>query len=147
MSRFSVIALAVSFIAIGYFSFRAYEFTETPEFCNLCHGVELLYETWFHSAHRPFTNCQSCHIPQDIRGIYHTLRYGIRDIYRYFIGDTPDLYRAKPPTQHIVRENCLRCHGVLLRDFPAKETLDCIHCHRQTPHRLQGGSHEKEKQT
>lgn len=147
MRRFTAAILAVSLVAAGYAGFRAYEYSEMPEFCNLCHGVELLYETWFHSAHRPFTNCQSCHIPQDVREIYYTPRYGIKDGYWYFIGDTPDYYRAKPPTPRIVRENCLRCHGDLLRDIPAKEALDCARCHRQTPHRLQEVSYGKEKRT
>ncbi|WP_083798823.1 NapC/NirT family cytochrome c [Dethiobacter alkaliphilus] len=128
-----LVALLFLFLLTGW---RAYEFQERPEFCNLCHGVEIFYETWFHSAHRPVTNCKDCHIPQDIREFFWSPRYGIRDFYAYFLGDTPDLYRAKPPTPRIVRENCIRCHEALLRELPLHERLECQHCHRQTPHRL-----------
>lgn len=122
--------------AVVYGGWQAYEFQERPEFCNMCHGVELFYETWIHSAHEPFTNCQACHIPQDIRELFWAPRYGIKDVYYYFLGDTPDFYRAKVPTPQLVRENCLRCHETLLRNVPGYEQLNCQHCHRHSPHRL-----------
>lgn len=136
MKAIKVTLLITVFAAFVFLSWRAYEFQQRPEFCRLCHSVNVFYETWFHSAHKPVTNCQDCHIPQDIRKLYYEARYGLRDSYSYFIGRTPVFFRAKPPTPYIVRQNCRRCHGVLLTDVPTAEELDCLRCHRNTPHRM-----------
>ncbi|QGG46271.1 cytochrome c nitrite reductase small subunit [Heliorestis convoluta] len=115
---------------------------DAPELCVSCHVMEPHYESWYHSSHRDVA-CNDCHTPHNFVGKWVTkARAGIVDTWVYYIGPMPAQFRAKPHTQQILHDNCVRCHDHLVRrigDTLHGEGTFCFSCHRHVPHGIQTG--------
>ncbi len=144
----SIVAVVAAVIALGLFVYvtdaPAYA-GKNPATCNNCHVMDAAYENWFHGGHETVTVCVDCHLPHDnfVHYYYEKARTGLHDVYTFSSGGTPLLIRAKPETQQIIQNNCIRCHtdtvdGLLA--WPQGQAFDrhCWECHRTAAHAARG---------
>jgi cytochrome c nitrite reductase small subunit len=133
-----IVYLLAGLLGIGIIaSFLTVRLTDSAEFCASCHVMRPVYQVWQHSAHSSVANCNTCHVPHNLvlKPLYKA-KSGMWDSYVFFTGQTPLVLEAKKDTKRIVIENCLECHGTLLRNVNM-EGRDCIDCHRYTPHGIE----------
>ncbi len=108
-----------------------------PGFCGICHVMQPEVDTYLNSSHREVTSCGSCHVPDDfLRGGLYKSYTGTKDLLATLTG-RDEFIRASKLGKDVVQENCLRCHGVMLRDIgDTKEEggTYCFDCHRGIPH-------------
>lgn len=116
-------------------------YTESAGFCASCHVMRGSYETWFHSAHREVTNCNSCHVPQAMPyKLYYKAKSGAWDALIFYSGRAPADLRTKADSREIIQSNCVRCHQTLVREIGRGAGENCYDCHRFTPHGLRARS-------
>lgn len=116
-------------------------YTENAAFCASCHVMRETYETWFHSAHRENTNCNSCHVPKTVfYKLYYKAKSGIWDALIFYSGRVPTVLRTKADTRSIIQSNCIECHATLVRTIGRGGGEYCFGCHRFTPHGLRARS-------
>lgn len=127
----SAIAIVVVAVVIGIAGF---EITSTTWFCNRCHVMNDNYDSWLHSSHQlAVESCGGCHLPESLSSklIYKT-KVGLHDMYVNVTGP-PDVLEATADTKRIVKDNCRRCHSVMV----SRINLDgryCVDCHRHVVH-------------
>lgn len=133
-------------VALGTFAYvtnvPSYMGTDSTT-CNNCHVMDAAYENWYHAPHEKVTECVDCHLPHDNFIIYYIEkgRTGMHDVYVFSTGKTPELIRAKPVTQKIIQENCIRCHQTTVEDIVmGAQSFDrfCWDCHRSVAHGERG---------
>ncbi|MBZ4687884.1 MAG: cytochrome c nitrite reductase small subunit [Clostridia bacterium] len=111
-----------------------------PQFCGSCHFMGPWAQTWYHSAHREVASCNDCHIPHDfVRGSFYKAYTGSRDVVLTIAGKVPTAFYITEHGSQVVHENCLSCHGELMRivgDTKKGGGKYCFECHRNTPHTL-----------
>ncbi|WP_028306596.1 NapC/NirT family cytochrome c [Desulfitibacter alkalitolerans] len=109
-------------------------------FCGSCHFMRPWTETWFHSSHREVATCGDCHIPADlITGSIYKAYTGTRDAVLTISNQIPRAFLISSHGSIVVHNNCMRCHGELMRivgNTRNGEGNYCFHCHRNTPHEL-----------
>ena len=98
-------------IASAMGSYRAFEYTESNEFCGkLCHQVEEPeYVTYQHSSHARVT-CVECHVGQGADWYVKSKLSGLYQVYSTIFKKYP---RPVPTPIHSMRperETCERCH-------------------------------------
>ncbi len=121
--------------------------SDSPETCMNCHIMAPQYSSWFHSAHRQYTNCNECHVPHNnvFNKYFFKAKDGLRHATIFTLRTEPQVIRIHEAGEEVVHENCLRCHDDLLFDgrlqtYPGNTTnryrksMDCTFCHRETPH-------------
>lgn len=143
MNRLPVfVAIAAAVLALGVFMYvtdaPAYAGTN-PSTCNNCHVMDSQYENWYHGAHERFATCAECHLPHD--NVFHyylaKAQTGMHDVYVFSTGQTPVMIRAKPATDKIIQDNCVRCHQDTVENIMAGvQSFDrhCWDCHRSVAH-------------
>ncbi len=121
--------------------------SDDPEACINCHIMSSYYDTWQHSSHRYYANCNDCHVPQDnifskyyfkaVDGLYHSSVFTMRA--------EPQVIRPRIATYEVVMDNCIRCHQHLNTTLVSVGTIHymdtkegkgkaCWDCHREVPH-------------
>jgi len=114
------------------------EALDGPDFCGMCHVMDEMVEGYLHSSHREVASCNDCHIPHDyVRGSFYKAYTGTRDIVEVLLGISPEVIRITAYGKKVVQENCLSCHGDLLRMVGNTQeggAKYCMDCHRYTPH-------------
>lgn len=111
-------------------------YTAKSEFCISCHVMKPMYETAYHSAHRLGNTCGDCHVPGGIfsKAVYEATS-GLKHMFYFYSGLTPDVIRITKSDQKIVNRNCQRCHTAVVAEIKtAAGGPQCIDCHRGTPH-------------
>lgn len=108
--RILIITL-IFLVASAMGSYRAFEYTQSNEFCGkLCHEVEEPeYVTHQHSSHAR-VSCVECHIGQGNDGFFKSKLSGLYQIYSVLFDKYP---RPIPTPIHVLRpkaETCERCH-------------------------------------
>ena len=127
---------------------RAFSYlSDDPSACVNCHIMTPYYQTWMHSSHAQWANCNDCHVPhnnvinkyafkaQD--GLYHAAVFTMRA--------EPQAIRAKQASSQVIMNNCIRCHTQLNTEFVNTGMIDyvqaqngagkaCWDCHTQVPH-------------
>ncbi|MBI1865697.1 MAG: NapC/NirT family cytochrome c [Nitrospirae bacterium] len=108
---------------------------DTPEFCVSCHQMKKEHRNWSHSAHRNWAVCADCHVSQKslVTKLAGKVRDGLNHGYAYVFDSAPDPIRIKRYGAATVMENCLRCHGQFVANFP-DQSRKCWDCHRGQPH-------------
>lgn len=111
------------------------EVLDSPEFCGICHLMDVQLQSHATSAHRDI-GCNSCHSPRGFfRGPITEALVGTKHLTILVAGQSPLVPHASGWSKQIVEENCRLCHERLLRSLqhgaPEKR---CVECHRQTPH-------------
>src|SRR5512142_1915873 len=109
-----VIGLVVSVIVLGvgmYATNFAVYLGSDPTTCNNCHVMDAVYEGWFHAGHQQRATCVDCHTPHPLVLKYlYKAKSGMNHVFMFSTGNIPEPLRAKPETDRIIQENCLRCH-------------------------------------
>lgn len=115
--------------------------TNDPAACVNCHIMAPQYASWQHSSHARFTNCNDCHVPQDLIRKYAFKAYdGTRHAFMFTFKLEPQVIRMHAPGQWVVQNNCVRCHSDYLATTFAQagtahgDGRKCWDCHREVPH-------------
>lgn len=120
--------------------------SDDPTACINCHIMIPQYATWSHGAHGRVTVCNDCHVPHDnvFRKYWFKANDGLRHSWKFTFRLEPPVIRAIEESRVVIQENCIRCHGPMVRrvylENPAYEqvtdahTRRCWECHRETPH-------------
>lgn len=120
--------------------------SDNPSTCVNCHIMTPEFATWEHSAHREYTTCNDCHVPQDniFRTYYFKAQDGLRHATIFTLRAEPQVIKIKEAGQRVVQENCIRCHSHLITDHKTLAYTDqyhefrkdrqCWDCHKTVPH-------------
>ena len=108
--------------------------TKKPEFCTTCHVMDTAYISWSLSSHRS-VGCNDCHIDHTsyVAKNVSKATSGIKHMYDFYFADIPETIRFKSDPG-LVQENCLRCHGDLVKNTRMGSGKYCFDCHRSVPH-------------
>jgi trimethylamine-N-oxide reductase cytochrome c-type subunit TorC len=93
-------ALIVGFILLSTWSVG---YTSRSEFCNACHEMNPMYQTWQTSSHKEVA-CFDCHAEPGIQGLVKAKAKGIKEVYLHMVGATANI---KADERNI---NCFSCH-------------------------------------
>jgi cytochrome c nitrite reductase small subunit len=109
-----------------------------PQFCGMCHVMEEQVSSFEHSAHRSVASCGDCHVPHSlVPGAMYKAYTGTKDLLGVLRNKgTLDIH-SSALGKRVAQDNCLRCHGDLLREIgDTRENGGkfCFDCHRNTPH-------------
>ena len=108
------------------------------EFCGQCHIMDEQADSYLHSPHAQVANCGDCHSPHNlVLGSMHSSYSGARDVYRVVTNTAPQVIRANSLSKSILQDNCLRCHGEMVRmigDTSENGGTDCFQCHKSIIH-------------
>lgn len=121
--------------------------SDDPSACVNCHIMTPYYETWRHSSHAQWTNCNDCHVPHDNAfkkyafkakdGLYHSAIFTLKM--------EPVAIRPRDESYEVIMDNCIRCHSDLnievmmgkAKNFADTQKGDgkaCWDCHQNVPH-------------
>ncbi len=121
--------------------------SDDPSACVNCHIMTPYYESWRHSSHAQWTNCNECHVPHDNAfkkyafkakdGLYHSAIFTLRM--------EPIAIRPREESYEVIMNNCVRCHGdlnssclkntaITYSDTQKEMGKACWDCHREVPH-------------
>lgn len=121
--------------------------TDDPAACINCHIMTPYYQSWQHSSHANWTNCNDCHVPHTsvaskyffkaVDGLYHSAVFTFKA--------EPQVIRPREASYGVIMANCIRCHTQLNTEFVSTGMLDyaatqegegkaCWDCHRNVPH-------------
>jgi formylglycine-generating enzyme required for sulfatase activity len=147
---------------------KAVEATSTNNFCASCHVHPQATASWKQGVHYATqsgyrVSCAECHLPPKGEGyIIEKAKTGMRDLWSHWTKDSTEfdwdaastLERA---SKHVYNSSCIKCHENL---FPAKltregseahlyykqmtekgEDLQCISCHLNSGHYIEGYLH------
>lgn len=145
---FIIGGIAVGLGVYTIYMSRAHSYlSDDPAACINCHIMTPYYQSWNHSSHALWTNCNDCHVPQDnalkkygfkaIDGLYHSAVFTVNG--------EPQVIRPRSASNNVIMENCIRCHTQLNTEFvktgmitytEAKEGQGkaCWDCHTDIPH-------------
>jgi cytochrome c nitrite reductase small subunit len=135
----------VAVVATGMYvtDFTAY-LGNNPATCNNCHVMDAAYEGWYHAGHQDWAVCADCHVPHALIPKYLVkAQSGFRHVSAFTLGHIPDAIRARPSSDTIIQENCIRCHAETVANV-ADGAMDagrhCFDCHRAVAHGERGVS-------
>lgn len=156
LPTFRAKVLAVLFLGVCFglgaylvYASKAYSYlSDEPKVCVNCHVMGPYYATWRHSSHAIWATCNDCHVPHEniFKKYLFKAKDGLRHSYVFTTRNEPQAMKAIPASQHVIYDNCVRCHTQLNQEFvkTGKQTykdLDhgagkaCWDCHREVPHR------------
>ena len=139
------ILTGIAFVAAHLSNATSY-LSDDPEACVNYHVMTPHYATWFHSSHREWTTCNSCHVPHDnvIKKYLFKAQDGLRHASIFSTYSEPQVIMIKDAGKSVVQENCIRCHSetvnpvsasnVTFENFQHGKGHLCWDCHRQVPH-------------
>lgn len=140
----------IAFGLAGYAMYmsRAHSYlSDDPSACINCHIMASYYQSWNHSSHREWANCNDCHVPQDnafnkyafkaMDGLYHSAVFTFKA--------EPQVIRPRDASKEVIMNNCIRCHTQLNTEFVNTGMISytqtahgegkaCWDCHRDVPH-------------
>jgi cytochrome c nitrite reductase small subunit len=145
--RWLVLALACGVgtaAGIGSFAFRYAEglsyFGTEPSACANCHIMQPQFDAWQKSSHHAVAVCIDCHLPTDfVRKYYVKAENGYRHGKLFTTQTFAEPIFVQKAGREILEENCVRCHGELVRELApekvdAKHAVSCVRCHAGVGH-------------
>lgn len=120
--------------------------TDDPKACINCHVMTSEYNSWMHSSHREWANCNDCHVPHDniANKYYFKAKDGLYHATVFTMRNEPQVIRMKEASQEVVQKNCIRCHVQQVTDVKYTSWIEehttnrterqCWSCHREVPH-------------
>ncbi|UXP34177.1 cytochrome c nitrite reductase small subunit [Reichenbachiella agarivorans] len=120
--------------------------SDDPKACINCHVMTPEYITWDHSSHQSVTVCNDCHVPHNnvVNKYYFKAMDGLYHASIYTMRMEPQTITMREPSQHVVQNNCIRCHMDQVTDAKMSAWVEnheqnrtsraCWECHRETPH-------------
>ena len=110
---FAMVAFGASFVMASVVgAYRAYEFTESEEFCgSLCHTpMEPQYVAHQNSSHASI-HCTQCHVGPGVRGYMNAKISGLRQLYQMVGASYPAPIFAPRAKLPAVSHMCESCHS------------------------------------
>lgn len=98
-----MITLGSLVIAFILFSAWSVGYTSRSEFCNACHEMGPMYQTWQTSSHKDVA-CYDCHAEPGMQGLVKAKVKGLKEVYLHMTGATANI---KAEERNI---NCYSCH-------------------------------------
>lgn len=151
--RAQIIGVVLSGIFCGLlvylvYASRAYSYlSDDPRVCINCHVMGAYYDTWQHSSHKNVATCNDCHVPHNslFSKYFFKAKDGLRHSYVFTMRLEPMAMKAITASQHVIYDNCVRCHSQLNQEFVQTGRLThqdidlgrsrpCWDCHREVPH-------------
>lgn len=146
--------VAIFFIAViiglGFFMAKEAELvsymSDKPEACVNCHVMTPVYNSWMHSSHREWANCNDCHVPHNnvFNKYYFKAKDGLFHASVFTLRAEPEVMFMREESQEVVQNNCIRCHVQQVTqtkydgwiDDHAKNRTErqCWSCHQEVPH-------------
>lgn len=145
---FVVAGIGVGLGGYAVYMSRAHSYlSDEPSTCVNCHIMTPYYQSWMHSSHREWTNCNDCHVPQDnvlskyafkaMDGLYHAAVFTMKA--------EPQVIHSRDASKEVIMNNCIRCHTQLNTEFVKTGMINytqvkegegkaCWDCHREIPH-------------
>ncbi|GAB6094883.1 NapC/NirT family cytochrome c [Desulfatiferula olefinivorans] len=121
-------------IAVTLAASFAMHTTDSAAFCGSCHSMAEAALTHSTSVHAQFA-CNECHAPHNlIPKIPFKTKEGARDVYKTVTYNVPDLIHPNETTLTVIQNNCLRCHGSVIKEVNMLSKDRCTDCHRHVPH-------------
>ncbi|WP_298754618.1 cytochrome c nitrite reductase small subunit [uncultured Psychroserpens sp.] len=120
--------------------------SDDPQACVNCHVMTSVYNSWMHSSHREWANCNDCHVPHDniVNKYYFKAKDGLYHASVFTARAEPDVIEMKEASQEVVQNNCIRCHvqqvtqvkydGWLEGHNENRTGRQCWSCHKMIPH-------------
>lgn len=140
---FVLIGMFILLAGVGWGVTKAIHYSESPEFCGLCHSVmDPAHESWEAGPHYEQARCMDCHADPGFVGFVKAKVRGSKELYTFLTSDitAKDLKGTKVPNRR-----CQECHGDISEQkkfegliFPhvSKEhaSQSCQNCHPNTGH-------------
>lgn len=124
-------AAGIAFVVAASVAMTA---TDSAGFCGGCHSMAEAALTHSRSVHAQFA-CNECHAPHNlIPKIPFKAKEGTRDVFKTVTKNVPDLIHPGEDTVTTVQNNCLRCHGSVIKGVNMLSKPRCTDCHRHVPH-------------
>ncbi|MBI4397919.1 MAG: NapC/NirT family cytochrome c [Candidatus Omnitrophica bacterium] len=104
-----VVTLFLLFTMVG--TYKAYEFTESPEFCGLlCHQVMAPEYTAYHESPHARVACASCHVGHGFDWYLRSKASGTYQLYSILFNKYHRPIETPIKNMRPARETCERCH-------------------------------------
>jgi len=124
----------VAIVLFGLGAKAAFNYSDNPQSCILCHTMREAYETHMNSNHSQFT-CMDCHAPQEtVSKLVFKTKSGMRDLYVTLTGQVPERIEVTEESREIIKNNCIRCHYRTVDHVEIGQEQHCTGCHRGVPH-------------
>lgn len=108
-----------------------------PDFCGICHSMDIEVDSYLHSSHRDVASCSDCHIPHGVvAGSYYKAYTGTKDMVFTLIDKTEDIELGNLG-KNIVQNNCMECHSEYLTQIGNTMSYEryCFDCHTTVRHK------------
>ncbi|MDI6769077.1 MAG: cytochrome c nitrite reductase small subunit [Anaerolineales bacterium] len=154
MSKLALIVGVVALLAVLGAGMYVTDFTaylgNNPSTCNNCHVMDAVYEGWYHAGHHTVAVCGDCHTPHALIPKYYVKALsGYHHVTAFVSGNIPPAIRAKPSSDKVIQENCIRCHADTVENimmgvqpFDSAQggpfERNCWDCHRDVAHGKRG---------
>lgn len=113
-----------------FFANASLAYTDTPQFCGMCHIMEEFRDVHLESIHQNLT-CNDCHAPKSlVPKLMFKAKAGAGHMYVTTLGTIPDVFKAVEASQEVVAKNCLRCHAATVeKTHKDNDERRCVSCH------------------
>lgn len=126
-------------IAVFPFGKQVYRYSESPQFCNLCHVMNYQYDNFIHNGAHQNRGCTNCHLPNN-NLVEHLVWKGIdgtKDVIFFYSGLYSDNIVISNRGQKVVQQNCIACHSEMVSKIDVG-SRKCTDCHRRHTHKHGG---------
>lgn len=124
-------------IVLSAVTVKALEYTDSPEFCQSCHIMSSVHESFMDSTHATLA-CSDCHLPHDskVKKYTYKAKAGMSHVYYNTIGaeKIPDVIHANASSDEVINQNCIDCHERTLNNVSHDVKDSCVSCHQAVPH-------------
>lgn len=151
-SRWRPVAVISIGILVGMGLFMAKEaelvsyMSDDPMACVNCHVMTPVYNSWMHSSHREWANCNDCHVPHNniFNKYYFKAKDGLYHSTVFTMRAEPEVMFMREESAKVVQNNCIRCHVQQVTQTKYDGYIDdhqhnrtdrkCWDCHKEVPH-------------
>ncbi|RED48182.1 cytochrome c nitrite reductase small subunit [Seonamhaeicola aphaedonensis] len=144
------VVMIASLVGLGFFMAKEASLvsymSNKPEACVNCHVMTPMYNSWMHSSHREYANCNDCHVPHDntFNKYYFKAKDGLFHASIFTARMEPEVMFMREASIEVVQNNCIRCHvqqvtqtkyDGWINDHNANRIeRKCWECHQEVPH-------------
>lgn len=120
--------------------------SDDPLACVNCHVMTPVYNSWMHSSHREWANCNDCHVPHNnvFNKYYFKAKDGLFHASVFTLRAEPEVMFMRDESAEVVQNNCIRCHvqqvtqtkfdGWIEDHTENRTERKCWSCHQEVPH-------------
>jgi cytochrome c nitrite reductase small subunit len=124
-------------LVISTVTAKTLEYTDSAEFCQSCHIMNNVYDSFTDSTHAELS-CGSCHLPHDSLVSKYTFKAksGIGHVYYNTLGaeKIPGVLHPTDGSKEAINRNCISCHNSTLDNVSHDAKESCTSCHQSVPH-------------